>query len=123
MTIQECYEKLGGNYSEVLGRLVSLRLVQKFITKFLDDTSYGELCREMELGHRKEAFRAAHTLKGVCLNLGLGNLSVSAERLTDLLRPETDQIAPEAFCELENVKLDYENTVEVIRTYLECPTD
>ena len=31
MTLQECYAALGGNYDDVLGRLHSERLVQKFV--------------------------------------------------------------------------------------------
>ena len=41
MTLRECYDALGGSYDEVLGRLRSERLVQKFVLKFLADGSYG----------------------------------------------------------------------------------
>ena len=40
MTLKECYEKMEANYDEVIGRLRSERLVQKFALKFLDDPSY-----------------------------------------------------------------------------------
>ena len=39
MTLKECYEKMEANYDEVIGRLRSERLVQKFALKFLDDPS------------------------------------------------------------------------------------
>ncbi len=64
MTIQECYQKIGGDYEAVLKRLMSPNLVRKFIGKFLEDDSYQKLCEEMDAGNREEAFRAAHTLKG-----------------------------------------------------------
>ena len=41
MTLKECYDALGGDYDEAMGRLRSERLVQKFVLKFLDDGSYG----------------------------------------------------------------------------------
>ena len=44
MTLKECYAALGGDYDEVIGRLRSERLVQKFVLKFLDDGSYDLLC-------------------------------------------------------------------------------
>ena len=40
MTLQECYAALGGDYDEVIGRLRSERMVQKFVLRFLDDKSY-----------------------------------------------------------------------------------
>ena len=120
MTIQECYQKLGGDFAQVEKRLPSVSLVRKFITKFLDDGSFSELCRAMEDEQRQEAFRAAHTLKGVSANLGFDRLQASAGRLTELLRPETDTIPDDAASLLEEVRLDYKATVNAIRAYLDC---
>ena len=120
MTIQECYQKLGGDFAQVEKRLPSISLIKKFITKFLDDGSFSELCRAMESGQRQEAFRAAHTLKGVSANLGFDRLQASAGRLTELLRPETDAIPDDAASLMEEVRLDYEATVSAIRACLDC---
>ena len=48
MTLKECYESIGANYEEVIGRLRSERLVQKFTLKFLDDKSLELLKRSLE---------------------------------------------------------------------------
>ena len=118
MTIQECYQELGGDFAQVKKRLPSVSLIMKFIAKFPDDRSFAELCRAMEEGRRADAFRAAHTLKGVCANLGFDRLMASAGRLTELLRPETDTI-PESCAELlEEVRKDYDLTVSAIRACL-----
>ena len=69
MTLQECYAALEGDYEGVMGRLRTERLVQKFVLKFLDDGSYNLLTGSMESGNYDEAFRAAHTIKGVGQNL------------------------------------------------------
>lgn len=119
MTIQECYEKLGGSYSEVSSRLPSLRLVEKFIGKFLEDDSYQALCDAMGAENRTEAFRAAHTLKGVCANLSLGRLQNAAGALTELLRGEGDTIPGEAAGLMEEVRQAYQVTAEAIRAYLD----
>ena len=37
MTIEECYREMEGSYAEVSGRLPSLKLIEKFISKFLED--------------------------------------------------------------------------------------
>ena len=47
MTLQECYAAMGGNYEEVLGRLRSDRLIQKFVMKFVNDSSYQLLLDSM----------------------------------------------------------------------------
>lgn len=118
MTIQECYDKMGGDYGQVQQRLPSEKLIQRFIAMFLQDTSFAELCQSMAEGKRDVAFRAAHTLKGVCANLSLNRLFASASQLTELLRPETGEMPEGAASLLEAVKQDYELTVNTIQEYL-----
>ena len=118
MTIQECYQKLGGDYAQVEKRLPGIHLIRRFIAKFLDDGSYPELCRAMEQGQTEEAFRAAHTLKGVSANLGFDRLTASSGALTELLRGITDGIPTEAVPLLDMVRQDYELTADAIRAYL-----
>ena len=47
MTLQECYDKMGGDYADVSARLRSEKLVQRFAFKFLDDKSYEMFCAMM----------------------------------------------------------------------------
>lgn len=119
MTIQEFYQSLGGNFAEVQQRLPSDRLIKRFITKFLDDGSYAELSQAMASGQREQAFRAAHTLKGVCANLSFTRLLTSVSALTDLLRQESDAISESAAAALTDVTRDYSQTISAIRAYLE----
>ena len=74
MSIEECYQQIGGDYNQVLARLMTPKLVIRFIGRFLEDNSFSMLEKALAEGNCKEAFRAAHTLKGVCQSLGLGNL-------------------------------------------------
>ena len=115
MSIEQCYQQIGGNYAEVCGRLPSQRLVEKFARKFLDDQSYTELVAAMATGDRDTAFRAAHTLKGVAANLSFVKLRASASDLTELLRTPADTIPAEAASMLEAVTRDYEMTVTALR--------
>ena len=69
LTIQEVYEKINGDYEDVLTRLPREELVKKFAVKFLDHPSFDQLVKALEEDNQEEAFRAAHTLKGVCMNL------------------------------------------------------
>lgn len=118
MTVEECYNMLGGSFERIKNRLPSIGLIKKFVAKFLNDRSFDELCLAMQNGERMEAFRAAHTLKGVCANLCFDRLLSSVEQLTELLRTESETIHPNAFSLLEDVKKDHELTVNAINTYL-----
>lgn len=117
MTMQECYQEFGGNYAEVSTRLPSAKLIERFALRFLDDPSFGELCKYMEAGNREEAFRVAHTLKGVCANLSFTQLRESSDRLTEVLRPKNDAIPADANALLADVRRDYQVTADALRRY------
>lgn len=70
MNINECYQAMGADYEEVFGRLRNERLITKFVLKFPGDPSFSQLQSTLEEKNVEEAFRAAHTLKGVAQNLG-----------------------------------------------------
>lgn len=112
MTLQECYQALGGDYEEVLARLRSERLVKKFVLKFLNDKSYELFCAMMAEKNEEEAFRAVHTIKGVCQNLGFTRLLQSSSRMSDALRHGW---TPEAEALCAELEADYLATVNAIR--------
>mgnify|MGYP000595121496 CR=1 FL=1 len=93
MTMQECYEAIGGNYEAVLGRLHSEALIRRFALKFLEDQSYIQLKQALENKNYEDAFRGAHTLKGVCQNLSFDRLYEVSHELTELLRDRTGEPA------------------------------
>lgn len=114
MTLQECYAAMEGDYQDALGRLRSDRLVQKFVLKFLADGSYDLLTQSMEEKNYAEAFRAAHTIKGVCQNLGLTKLLNSSSELAEALR---NGFTPAALPLTERVKADYRQTMAAIQAF------
>jgi HPt (histidine-containing phosphotransfer) domain-containing protein len=106
MTLQECYDAMGGNYQEVLDRLRKDERIQKFLLRFPDDPSYGQLCDALSNHQVEEAFRAAHTLKGTGQNLSLTPLYRSADTLCEALRGK-QEYDPAFEPMLEAVKSDY----------------
>lgn len=114
MTLQECYVALGGDYNDVIGRLRRETMVQKFVFKFLEDTGFDNLRGAMSTRSREDAFRAAHTIKGVCQNLGFTKLYDSAARLSDELRTEWGAEADDMF---NRLTADYLLTIEAIKAY------
>ncbi|MBP3366541.1 MAG: Hpt domain-containing protein [Treponema sp.] len=114
MTVQECYAEMGADYDGVFGRLRKDERIQKFLLMLLKDPSYDLLCTSMEAGNAEEAFRAAHTIKGVGQNLSLTPLYESASRLSDFLRNRSD-ITDEARSEFETLKAESKKTADCIR--------
>ena len=114
MTLQECYDKLGGDYREVSGRLPSEKFIQKFVLKFLDDKTYELLTSSWQEENYEEAFRAAHTIKGMCQNLSFTALQDSSSKLTEALR---GGLTPEAVPLYSQVQEDYARTADAIQEY------
>lgn len=117
MELKEVYEKIGGDYDDVVRRLMGEKLVRKFLLKFLDDKSYADLERTLSEGDYKEAFRAAHTLKGVCQNLSLTSLYQVSSQLTEELRNEDTAVPgnPNIADYMSKVTAEYHKTIEAIQ--------
>lgn len=111
MTVKKCYEQMGADYEGVLGRLRSEGLIKKFAKKFLDDGSFQSLKDNLAQGNGEEAFRAAHTLKGVCQNLGFDNLYQVSFDITEKLRGRETDGCEELFAKVEE---QYKKTTDAI---------
>lgn len=114
MTVKECYEAMGGNYDDVMSRLRTDERVVRFLGKVAEDGSFKLLEDSLASRNMEEAFRAAHTIKGVCMNLSLTRLYGYAEAMTEALRGRAeygDDLVPL----FEDLKLNYIKTVECIR--------
>lgn len=112
MNVKELYTYLDADYEDAIKRLNNDTLISKIIKMFLSDPSFNDLKTGLETDDGELAFRGAHTLKGVCLNLGLSKLGNLAVELTELLRPRV--ITEQAKILFENVKLEYDKTIEAI---------
>jgi HPt (histidine-containing phosphotransfer) domain-containing protein len=60
------------------------------------------------------AFRAAHTLKGVCSTLGFQNLFTISSQLTEALRNRDEIDINEAILLFEKLQPAYFNTIKLI---------
>ena len=103
---------MGADYEEVFHRLPRESMVRKFALMFLNDDSYPKLEQSLKEGNAQEAFRAAHTLKGVCVNLGFDKLYEVSSALTEKLRAKELDGTDVMF---EKVKEQYDITVNAIR--------
>ncbi len=114
-TLKEAYEQMGADYSDVLKRLMNDALVARFATKFLDDASFDSLRDALKAGDAERAFMAAHTLKGVCSNLGFTNLYEPVYQITEALRGGSLEGSNVLFPQVE---AEYNKTVEALRSAL-----
>lgn len=86
MNLEQFYAEVGGTYEDVKKHLMSDGIIKRFLLKFPDDKSFQTLEDSLKSGAVEDAFRAAHTLKGLCLNLGFSDLYTPSAALTEILR-------------------------------------
>lgn len=114
MTIRECYELIGSDFDGVLRRLGNEAIIARVAVKFLNDPSFIDLKSSLAEGRTEDAFRAAHTLKGVCVNLGFDKLYECSSTLTELLRAGSTDGADELLAAVEE---NYAMTADALTRY------
>ncbi len=113
MTIQEFYEKIGGDYEGVKGRLCNDDIIKRFVLKFLNEKSYEELLAAVEANDVVNAISATHKMKGVVSNLSFDRLFTVVTELLAWLRQENqDTINMEM---VEKITEEYQKTISLIQ--------
>lgn len=119
MTLESCYDMMGGDLAGVRGRLLTDERVAKFVGMFPHDETFAGLERAWEAKSLPEAFRAAHTLKGVSRDLGFTPLFEASDTLADVLRPakegkDVDEAAADRL--MGDVRRAYQLTIDALAT-------
>ncbi|MDE7212229.1 MAG: Hpt domain-containing protein [Lachnospiraceae bacterium] len=112
MTVKECYDLMGGNYDEAKQRLMDDKRILKFLGMFMRDTSFQEITAALENQDYAEAFKGAHSLKGVSRNMAFDALGDAADALTENLRNGSSTADTTAL--YEKTKTAYELVVQTI---------
>ena len=112
MTIEECYKNVGADYADVIRRLGSEETARYFALKFLNDGTFSQVESALNAGDGETAFRAAHTLKGIALNLGFDSLYKADFDLTEKLRGRSTDGCEEFFAA---TKKAYESLYEDLK--------
>ena len=113
MRPEQFYQEIGGSYQEALTRMPDDRRIIRYLDMFLQDPSMEELGKALTAGDTEEAFSRAHALKGTCLTLGLGRLTVRVSELTEMLRAGWMEGARRDYADLERT---YQEVCEKIRS-------
>lgn len=88
-------------------------LYEKFLRRFPEETTYGELLRALESHDRETAFHCAHTLKGIAGNLSFDYLCDLMQELTNLLRSGSDEDISPAL--MEKIQTSYDAVVAALK--------
>ena len=114
--MREKLTEIGVEYDEVLKRFMGKEdFYLRMLKKFLDDKNYDGLKQAVEGKNWQEAFTYAHTVKGLCGNLGLGGLLEHVGPLTEEVRSEPYN-EEKIVSYMNGVSEAYEKTIEVIRS-------
>lgn len=113
MNVKEFYDVIGGDYENVTARFPSEGFVKKFLIKFLSDPAFELLRSSVADNNISEAFRASHTLKGLCLTFGFTRLYEVNDVILEALRPQKEtEGLDEMFKKVEEV---YDQTISLIK--------
>lgn len=126
MTLREAYAALGGDYEATRMRLMNETLMRKYLRMFAEDDSFPKLQEAFGKGEEKresgnnseaeaeyrEAFEAAHALKGVAYNLGMDSFGRSIDALCESLRNGFTEETPALYVAAEK---DYSRAMEILR--------
>ena len=116
MNLKEFYEKIGGDYSDALSRLMAEERVLKYVKRFPEDPSFGQLKPALAGGDTETAFRAAHTIKGVAQNLAFTRLYEASNELTEALRPGKEHaVQPDIPALMARTEEEYDKVVEAVK--------
>ena len=86
MTVPEFYESIRGDYDGVMSRLMKQERILKYVGKFFGGAGLAELDKALSEQRWPDAFREAHSMKGMALNLGFSVLAASSSELCEALR-------------------------------------
>ncbi|MBQ8964493.1 MAG: Hpt domain-containing protein [Clostridia bacterium] len=119
MTIQQLYEKIGGNYEQAVRVMKKDKLIDKYVRKLKDSDAGEQLARAGEAMDAAKLFESAHAMKGVCANLGLDALAIAADEITEEFRSGNSRKLTDAEVreKVEALLTRLRNTVKGIEEY------
>lgn len=116
MTVSEFYEQISGDYLGVKQRLKDDKRIIRMLSLLTQDDNFRILTEAILQKDYRTAFNSVHTIKGICLNLGIGTLLVPVNELTEELR--SGNPAKDVFALYEGVKKEYERCITLISELL-----
>lgn len=89
----------------------NVNLITRFLRRFPEDKSYLNLEEALEKRQCEDAFRAAHSLKGVCANLSMTRLYTIVSSQVEYLR---NGDLEGGINKMPDLSLEYKRMVDII---------
>lgn len=115
MTLSEFYAAIGSDVEQVLRRIPSEKMLTKFVRMYAQDESFAQLESALKASDWGNAFRAAHTLKGVAQNLGFDRMQQAASDLTEALRGGRSLQQPELMEKVQSAQAEIEKVLHQLQ--------
>lgn len=93
MTVQECYDSIGGDYPDILNRIPKDDLILKFLKKYAAGKDFDAMIDAYERKDYQKLFETSHNIKGITLNLSLVKINQIITKICESVRngePDTD---------------------------------
>lgn len=117
MTTEERVKQAGLDWNSAVGRFAGKQeLYVKFLKKFTGDETFTLL---QDMWRQKDSTgteHAAHTLKGVCANLGMTELSELFNRVVQAMREENPQAGFEREELIRDCEREYDKICQMVKT-------
>ena len=119
MTIQQLYDRIGGNYEHAVRIMKKDKLIDKYVRKLKDSNVGDALAQAGETMDAVKLFESAHAMKGVCANLGLDALASAADEITEEFRAGNPRTLSDGAVreKVADILQRYRDTVEGIAEY------
>lgn len=114
MDLKEFYEAMGVDYARVLNRLRKEERIEKYLHLILKDESFQALEEAMQKRDYESAFRAAHAIKGMSLNLELTPLAQKVQAFVECVRDVSHVKAEAAETLYKDIKEEHKKLYHAI---------
>ena len=113
MNIQEFYDSIDESYENVSSRMMgNQKLVEKFVRKFLDDPTYGQIKEAVDKMDYDEILRTTHTMKGIASKLEFTHLQQNSAKAVDMIRAgQREEVLPV----IGEIEKEYQKVIEQIQ--------
>lgn len=112
MELKECYEKIGGDYSDVMNRLPNEALILKFLKKYAASGEFDKMIAAADAKDYNALFETTHNLKGMSANLSLTKINKTITEICEAVRHGEPQIDLEPL--IAQAKADQAEFLEII---------
>ena len=119
MTLRELYAAIDGDYEQAMRVMRIEKLMDKHIRKLPDNPIFADLAAAGQSMDGAALFESAHAIKGVCINLGLVQLSQIASDIAEAYRPGSKRDVSQQEIRSKLLAFDtlFRKTVDNIRLY------